>query len=64
MITRFKLFRCLAFYWAHRRCKEEGALLHCIFDLGVILIKFPNSDLSETLTAVRSWLRNATWRKQ
>ncbi|XP_039314569.1 uncharacterized protein LOC105204903 isoform X2 [Solenopsis invicta] len=31
---------------------------------GVILIKFPNSDLSETLTTVRNWLRNAAWRKQ
>ncbi|XP_071564491.1 uncharacterized protein [Temnothorax nylanderi] len=31
---------------------------------GVMLLKFPNSDLSEALNAVRNWLRNAAWRKQ
>ncbi|XP_024870579.1 uncharacterized protein LOC112453838 isoform X1 [Temnothorax curvispinosus] len=31
---------------------------------GVMLLKFPNSDLSEALNAIRNWLRNAAWRKQ
>ncbi|XP_071578913.1 uncharacterized protein [Temnothorax nylanderi] len=31
---------------------------------GVMLLKFPDSDLSEALNALRSWLRNAAGRKK
>ena len=58
------IFREYIYIYVGKFKESQNIFFIIFFYLGVMLLKFPDSDLTEALNAVRNWLRNAAGCKQ